>query len=203
MIRGTLARAKMASSLLLALGVADLAVLNLLLAPRLKEGSRGPAVQALTAERAAFVTERPAAPAPSAEASCPPPAPAAAPEATRPGDAQCRNDCPEAIPDIVFQYGEVQVPAGRADDVRRVADALREGTDKKLILRGHADRLGSSPANLRLSRQRAEAVLRLLKVLGAPMDHVFIEAAGSTEPASPNDTPLGWARNRRVQLLWR
>jgi outer membrane protein OmpA-like peptidoglycan-associated protein len=201
MTGSALVRAKMASGIVLALGVADLAVLNLLLAPRLKEGPRV-SVAAAAEVYVGTPAEAPAKPAPAAPtpAECPPPPPA---KALVSGDAPCRNDCPEAIPDVVFQYGEVQVPAGRGADVKRVADALREGADRRLVLRGHADRLGSTPANLRLSRQRAENVLRLLKAFGAPVDRVIIEAAGSTEPASPSDTPLGWARNRRVQLLWR
>jgi outer membrane protein OmpA-like peptidoglycan-associated protein len=186
----------MASGLLLALGVADLAVLNLVLAPRL--GELGAAAIARSFIQAAQpAPDCPAAPAATVIAAaasvkeCPPAAPA-------PSTAF------EAVPDIVFDFGQVQVPGGRSADIKRVADVLRAREDgRRLVVRGHADRVGSANQNLWLSRQRADNVLRLLKAFGAPTDQVSVEAAGDAEPASPNDTPLGWARNRRVQLLWR
>jgi outer membrane protein OmpA-like peptidoglycan-associated protein len=46
-------------------------------------------------------------------------------------------------------------------------------------------------------------LLRLLAISGAPPDGVAVEAAGAPVPASTANTPAGWARNRRVQLLWR
>ena len=128
-----------------------------------------------------------------------PPCPPAAPP--RPGGGGSLG--PEAAPDILFELGEVQVPGGRAADVEQAADALRADKGRRLLLRGHADRLGSAAGNVRLSRQRAENVLRLLKAFGAPIEQVSVEAAGDAEPATASDTPLGWARNRRVQLLWR
>ena len=184
--------ARMASGLLLALGFADLAVLNLLLAPRLKEQG----VQ-VVAERVAEARSLP----PPEPAPSPPGAPTPCPPATPAGAAPAASA--EAAPDILFELGEVQISGGRAADVEKVADALRADKGRRLVVRGHADRLGTAERNLKLSRQRAENVLRLLKAFGAPFEQMSVEALGDAEPASPSDTPLGWARDRRVQLLWR
>jgi len=194
--------ARMASGLFLALGFADLAVLNLLLAPRLSEQ----AARAAGAEIARAVPREAAVPRPAAAVTaCPPVGPALpspAPAAT--GAPEAPPDLPlAATPDVIFELGEVRVPGGRAGDVRQVADALRAAPDRRLLLRGHADRLGSSASNRELSRQRAEAVRRLLFAYGAPVERVAVEAVGEDEPASGDDTPIGWAHNRRVQLLWR
>jgi outer membrane protein OmpA-like peptidoglycan-associated protein len=183
--------ATMASWLVLSLGVADLAVLNLVLAPRLAERQRAAGPVEIAAE--ARPIPPPEAPAPVPAAAAPP---AASPPPPDPGPA-------EAAPDIVFELGESQVPASGAADARRLADALRAAGGRTLVLRGHADRLGSAARNLALSRLRAENVRRLLGVFGAPADRIVVEAAGDAEPASAEDTPRGWARNRRVQLLWR
>jgi OOP family OmpA-OmpF porin len=187
----------MASGLLLALGVADLAVLNLLLAPRLSEPSLRP-----LAERVAEARPRPpteTAPSPSATPiPCAPVAPVGAATAG-PTDARAV----EAVPDVLFELGEVQVPGGRAADVKQVAGALSADKGRRLVLRGHTDPVGTPESNLKLSRQRAESVLRLLRAFGAPLEQVSVEAVGNADPASTSDTPLGWARDRRVQLLWR
>jgi outer membrane protein OmpA-like peptidoglycan-associated protein len=182
----------MASWLVLSLGVADLAVLNLVLAPRLSERRRpaGPEAVDIAAEARAIAP--PPAPVPAASA---PLAPSAPPPPDR-GPS-------EAAPDIVFELGGSEVPASRGADVRRLAEELRAPGGRTLVLRGHADRLGLASRNLALSRLRAESVQRLLGVFGAPADRIVVEAAGDAEPASTEDTPRGWARNRRVQLHFR
>jgi len=186
--------ARMASAILLAFGCADLAVLNLRLAPRLRErvvvaaaSSAAPAAEAARAE--------PARPPPSSAV----PAPSAASVSSGPA-------CPaftDAGPDVVFDFGDERVPLSATPAVRRVAEELREGGSRRLFVRGHSDRLGLSAANVALSWKRAEAVRALLAAYGAPLDRIALEAVGDAEPRDPTESPAGWARNRRVQLLWR
>jgi outer membrane protein OmpA-like peptidoglycan-associated protein len=184
-------KARLAGGVLLALGFADLAVLDLVLAPRLER----PRVAAAPPPAAGHIGPVPA--------SCPPPAqPVTAAAATMPASIVRLTET-EATPDLFFDLGEIRVPAGRADDVRRLAAGLREGPQRRLVVRGHADRLGPSDRNLRISWQRAESVRNLLVAFGAPPERVVVEAAGDAEPLSPDDSPRGWARNRRVQVLWR
>jgi outer membrane protein OmpA-like peptidoglycan-associated protein len=182
--------ARLASGLLLAVGIADLAVLNLLLAPRLAEMGKASRRGVVVATEKADDVE---APAGVGQASPLPLNPVAA----------AGRGASEAAPDILFEIGEARVHGTRAADVRRVAEALRAPGAGRLLLRGHTDRLGLRGSNVELSRRRAEAVLRLLVAFGAPAGRVDTEAIGDAEPASDVDTPLGWAKNRRVQLLWR
>jgi outer membrane protein OmpA-like peptidoglycan-associated protein len=181
---------RMASAILLAFGCADLAVLNLRLAPRLQERA------AITAEPPPPARLAPALPAPAP--SLPPAPPSIAP----PAAPACAPPT-EAGPDVVFEFGEERVPLSATPAVRRVAEELRGERSRRLFVRGHADRLGSSGANVALSWKRAEAVRALLAAYGAPLDHIALEAVGDAEPQDPTESPTGWARNRRVQLLWR
>ncbi len=194
--------ARMASGLFLALGFADLAVLNLVLAPRLAQHApvpcaderAGAAVSSAGArEEKAESVARPAATTPAAdEAAAAARAPIAEPALA------------PAIPDVTFALGDVRVMSPHAlASVRELAHTLADAPDKRLLVRGHSDRLGTLAENRMLSWQRAEAVTRLLAIAGAPLDHITIECAGSAEPADPSDNPTGWAKNRRVQLLWR
>jgi OOP family OmpA-OmpF porin len=182
----------MASWLVLSLGVADLAVLNLVLAPRLSEQQRPAVPEAVEIAAEARPLPPPPAHLPAASAprvaSAPPPAPSAP---------------SEAAPDVVFELGGTEVPASRGGDMRRLAEELRALGGRTLVVRGHADRLGTASRNMALSRLRAESVRRILGVFGAPLERIVVEAAGDAEPASGEDTPRGWARNRRVQLTFR
>ncbi len=182
---------RMASAILLAFGCADLAVLNLRLAPRLRE------IAAITAEPPRARVAAP--PAAATEAPRPPPQAIASPAPPAPS---CLPPT-EAGPDVVFDFGEERVPLSAAGAVRRVAEALRDEGSRRLFVRGHSDRLGFSAANVALSWKRAEAVRALLGAYGAPLDRVALEAVGDAEPRDPTESPTGWARNRRVQLLWR
>jgi outer membrane protein OmpA-like peptidoglycan-associated protein len=183
---------RFAGGVLLALGFADLAVLDLVLAPRLE--------QQKVAALAAPAPPHTVAPAPP---SCPPPPPpVTATAATRPASV-VRVTETEATPDLFFDVGETRVPAARAEDVRRLGAELRADLQRRLVVKGHADRLGPSDKNLRISWQRAESVRNLLVAFGAPPERVVVEAAGDTEPLSFEESPRGWARNRRVQVLWR
>ena len=188
--------ARMASGLLLALGFADLAVLNLVLTPRLTQGDAAWRAR----ETAAQVSSAAATVATCAAAAVSQAPPPAAPPPAPPASAA---PVP-ATPDVVFPLGEIRVTSQSAIiDVRRVAQQLSVVPGKRQLVRGHSDRLGSPTTNRMLSWQRAESVTRLLAMDGAPLDRIAIEAAGSAEPADADDTPVGWARNRRVQLLWR
>jgi outer membrane protein OmpA-like peptidoglycan-associated protein len=185
--------ARLLSGVLLAFGCADLAVLDLLLAPRLA------ALGARAAEPAAIAAEPAPTAAPRAAAPPAPPAPiAAAPPAHPPAVGPER-----AAADITFELGEARLRYAARVELVRVARELRGDPDRGLRVRGHADRLGAPALNLSLSRWRAEEVTRFLVSHGAPRARLTLEARGDLEPSDPSDTPTAWAKNRRVELFWR
>lgn len=75
-----------------------------------------------------------------------------------------------------------------------------------ITLRGHTDSAGYDEANLRVSRQRAEAVETYLLENGVAPDRIKIIALGEMRPVAPNakldGTPdaEGRAANRRVDV---
>lgn len=183
--------ARLASGVFVALGFADLAVLNLHLAP------------ALVREHAAEIAPCPMPPpssAPAAATTEPAPArQAEAPAASAPSRAPA-----EAIDDVRFRLQSERVESlEAAAALGRAARALAADPSRRIALRGHADRLGQPASNLVLSRRRAEAVKQLLVMHGAPAERIEVQAAGDAEPVDPSDTPAAWAKNRRVQVLWR
>lgn len=183
--------ARLASGVFVALGFADLAVLNFHLAP------------ALLREHAAEIAPCPMPPPSSAPAAATtepaPPREAKAPAASAPPRAPA-----ETIDDVRFRLQSERVESlEAAAALGRAARALAADPSRRIALRGHADRLGQPAANLVLSRRRAEAVKQLLVMHGAPAERIEVQAAGDAEPVDPSDTPAAWAKNRRVQVLWR
>ena len=69
-------------------------------------------------------------------------------------------------------------------------------------IQGHTDNLGPADANLRLSRERAQAVRDYLnQVAGIPLHRLAIAAYGESKPVADNKTRDGRSRNRRVLLV--
>lgn len=92
-----------------------------------------------------------------------------------------------------------------APDARPLLDgivaALKEHREiKKLAIEGHTDNRGSVADNLKLSRDRAEAVRRYLVDHGIDAQRLTAAGFGESRPLEPNVTDRGRARNRRVEL---
>lgn len=71
---------------------------------------------------------------------------------------------------------------------------------ENLVVEGHTDSSGNARTNLKLSRDRAAAVVKWLVANGISAKRVASRGFGSTTPVAPNDTPEGRARNRRVEF---
>lgn len=103
---------------------------------------------------------------------------------------------------IYFDTGSDQIRPESAPTLREIADMLSSHDGLRIGIEGHTDNVGQAPANLDLSKRRAEAVKAYL-VGTLKVDGTRLEAAGfgSTKPAAPNTTPEGRQTNRRVELV--
>ncbi|MFH4568934.1 OmpA family protein [Vibrio diabolicus] len=70
----------------------------------------------------------------------------------------------------------------------------------KILIDGHTDSVGSSLANLSVSRTRAEQVAEALVELGIDKSMIETRAHGSRYPIASNNSTKGQAKNRRVTL---
>ena len=67
---------------------------------------------------------------------------------------------------------------------------------------GHTDNVGSFDSNMRLSKDRAEAVARTLSGKhGVAAARLKAYGVASLAPITSNDTEDGKAKNRRVELV--
>ncbi len=105
--------------------------------------------------------------------------------------------------DLYFNTGSVSY-IKTADNERFLEEAklfLSQNKNKKLVLTGHTDNVGSPASNMQLSKERAGSVKELLTAAGIPAEQISVNAKGQTQPKVPNDTPEGKAANRRVSIV--
>jgi outer membrane protein OmpA-like peptidoglycan-associated protein len=71
----------------------------------------------------------------------------------------------------------------------------------KFEIDGHTDNTGTSPHNLALSQERADAVKAQLVSMGISADRLTTKGFGDAKPMASNDSPEGKANNRRVEFV--
>lgn len=86
--------------------------------------------------------------------------------------------------------------------LEEVADALaRNPRIARVEIQGHTDNTGTPEHNLSLSDARANVVLDWLAAHGIDPHRLSARGYGQEHPLSPNVTPQGHARNRRIQFM--
>jgi outer membrane protein OmpA-like peptidoglycan-associated protein len=83
----------------------------------------------------------------------------------------------------------------------KVVAVLKSQPDWKLTIEGHTDSSGGEAHNQELSTKRAESVKAYLVAGGVATDRLAAKGMAATVPVSPNETPIGRAQNRRVELV--
>jgi len=103
---------------------------------------------------------------------------------------------------VLFVTGKSELLPAAQDQLNQVAAALADQGDlKPIVVEGYTDSVGSEAANMKLSKDRAEAVRSYLVSKGVPGDKISSVGKGKANPVASNDTPEGRANNRRVEII--
>ena len=105
----------------------------------------------------------------------------------------------EAIKNLEFDLGKATIRDKSYATLNRVAALLVE-KNFSLKLAGHTDNTGSMALNLRLSKERAEAVKAYLVSQGANPSRIEAVGYGPNQPIATNKTAAGRQQNRRVEF---
>jgi phosphate transport system substrate-binding protein len=99
-----------------------------------------------------------------------------------------------------FRAGQTQLDNKAQRDIEIVVDILGKGKNagQKVMLLGFADGKGNAEVNLRLSKERAQAVEEEFKQRG--VTPTLVTGFGSQMPVASNDTEEGREKNRRVEI---
>lgn len=103
--------------------------------------------------------------------------------------------------DVSFDYrsSELSDRAGKVLD-ELAADFARKGY-RNITVVGHTDNRGPDGFNMRLSRDRAQAVKNRLVAGGVKGSAITTDGKGPSQPIASNETDEGRAKNRRVEIL--
>jgi len=103
---------------------------------------------------------------------------------------------------IHFEQDSAALASDADGLLNEIADALATNPRiAKLEIQGHTDNSGSPEHNQSLSEARANSVLDWLVAHGIDAQRLSARGFGQDHPISPNVTPQGHARNRRIQLM--
>ncbi|WP_188747927.1 OmpA family protein [Parapedobacter defluvii] len=105
----------------------------------------------------------------------------------------------EAIQNLEFDLGKATIRSTSHASLNKVAALLIE-KNFSLKLAGHTDNTGSMQTNMRLSKERAEAVKAYLVSRGANPSRIEATGYGPTQPIASNNTAAGRQQNRRVEF---
>ena len=97
-----------------------------------------------------------------------------------------------------FKLGSSELDAKSKHDIERLLSYMQARPNKKLMLFGFTDSLGSENSNLKLSVERATKVKRILAERN--VDTLLLKGFGEKLPVASNNTDDGRHHNRRVEV---
>jgi OmpA-OmpF porin, OOP family len=104
--------------------------------------------------------------------------------------------------DVLFDTGKATLKPGAYGTVDRLANVLNEAADRKVMIEGHTDSVGSEELNQALSERRAAAVQTALLERGVRSDQIIAVGKGKNYPIASNEDAGGRQRNRRVEMIF-
>lgn len=122
-----------------------------------------------------------------------------------------KNGCPsltrvtedgsvELLQPIEFETGKAVIKAGSFPIIDEVVTLMKARSDMKMGVYGHTDNKGFPAMNMKLSGDRAAAVMDYLVSHGIAKGRLESKGFGQTKPVADNGTDVGRSKNRRVEF---
>ena len=103
--------------------------------------------------------------------------------------------------DVLFEFGKADLLSAAGPRLDKLATFLKQFPERRLLVEGYTDSIGSASYNLELSRRRAIAVQAALVQRGIAPDRILTQGYGKEYPVANNATAEGRAMNRRVEVI--
>ncbi|VUD69093.1 Outer membrane porin F [Thalassocella blandensis] len=105
---------------------------------------------------------------------------------------------------VKFANNSADITSDAREEIKKVADFMRQYPTAKVVIEGHTDDRGSAQYNRQLSQKRAKAVADLLlETFAVNAANVSSIGHGESQPIADNATAEGRAANRRVVAVVR
>jgi peptidoglycan-associated lipoprotein len=103
---------------------------------------------------------------------------------------------------IYFDYDKYDVRSEFKDLVTAHAKFLANNRQYKILIQGNTDDRGSREYNLALGQKRADAIKKMVTLLGAREEQVESVSLGKEKPKNEGQNEAAWAENRRGDILY-
>jgi flagellar motor protein MotB len=103
---------------------------------------------------------------------------------------------------ILFDVNSASIKPESYGTLKEIAGVLNDNSNVKVKIIGYTDNDGDAAYNLKLSKQRADAVKAALSSeFAIDASRMSTDGKGASQPVADNKTPEGKAQNRRVEFV--
>lgn len=103
--------------------------------------------------------------------------------------------------DVLFATGSADMQKGANVNLDKLVSFLNQYPDRRVLIEGHTDNVGSGQFNQDLSQRRADSVRHYLMQQNIAPQRMTAAGIGQDRPVSTNDTSTGRQQNRRVEIV--
>ena len=102
---------------------------------------------------------------------------------------------------VHFDYDQFAIKDEYKPMIEAHAKYLQSNRNARATLQGHTDERGTREYNIALGQKRADAVKKLMLLLGATEMQIETVSFGKEKPRREGHDEPSWAENRRVDIL--
>ncbi|WLD57209.1 OmpA family protein [Salinispirillum sp. LH 10-3-1] len=103
--------------------------------------------------------------------------------------------------DVLFATGSAQLHGDSNRNLDKLVTFLNQYPERRVLIEGHTDNVGTAAFNKTLSQQRAEAVQTYLTDRDIASRRLSVSGVGFDRPVASNDNSTGRQQNRRVEVI--
>jgi len=104
---------------------------------------------------------------------------------------------------VYYAFDQYEIGAGDRSVIEANARYLRTHPQTKVRIEGNADERGSREYNLALGQRRADAVMKMMNVLGVRQSQMDTVSYGKEKPRATGHDEDAWKQNRRSDIVYR
>jgi len=103
---------------------------------------------------------------------------------------------------VEFDFNKSFIKEEYHNDIKKVANFMKEHPDTKIVIKGHTDSIGKKSYNMRLSRARAKSLRQyMINKFGIDGSRIATIGYGPNKPIASNDTEEGRQKNRSAEAV--
>jgi outer membrane protein OmpA-like peptidoglycan-associated protein len=104
------------------------------------------------------------------------------------------------LENVYFEFGKSTLKPESYPAIEELVSLLKTESTMKIEISGHTDNIGNPETNIKLSKDRAEAVRQYIIKKGISANRVSSVGYGNTKPIATNETEEGRQLNRRTEV---